>query len=375
MSNAKAAVHLTSFSPYRVMLVDDSAVVRGLIRRALEADPAIEIVAAVGDGLAAVERARKGDVEIVVLDIEMPRMDGLTALREMLLIQPGLQVIMASTLTQRNADISLRAIGLGARDYIAKPSSNREIVGAESFHEGLLARVKGFGAQSRRGSEISGHPPPTPRSSNPDGLLGRPAFKRGHGSALKHVPSAMAIGSSTGGPAALFEVLTSFPHNRDLPLFITQHMPATFTGMLAKHITDKTHWPCKEATDGEIPQDGQAYLAPGGYHMTVKAGPVIRLTQDPPVNFCRPAVDPMLESLVTVYQGRLLAVILTGMGQDGAAGCKMVRDAGGDVIVQDQASSVVWGMPGAVANLGAARAILPLKSIGLEMDRVSRQAP
>jgi two-component system, chemotaxis family, protein-glutamate methylesterase/glutaminase len=368
MSVVNSSVDREIQSPYRVMLVDDSAVVRGLIRRSLEVDPEIEIVGAVGDGLAAVERIRKGDVEIVVLDIEMPRMDGLTALREMLKIEPGLQVIMASTLTQRNADISLRAIGMGARDYVAKPSTSREIVGAETFQMELLARIKGFGAQSRRRPQFAGGT----RTARRPAATGAPPFSPRRKSPLTNAPRAIAIGSSTGGPAALFSVLSGFPHDPDLPLFITQHMPATFTGMLAKHISDKTNWPCKEATDGEIPRGGQAYLAPGDYHMTINAGPVIRLTQEPPVNFCRPSVDPMLESLVTLYQNRLLAVILTGMGHDGAAGCKLARDAGGDVIVQDQASSVVWGMPGAVANAGVARAILPLESIGIELGRVSR---
>ena len=186
MSDVRPSDHRGSKRPYRVMLVDDSAVVRGLIRRSLEVDPEVEIVAAVGDGLAAIERVRKGGVEIVVLDIEMPRMDGLTALPEMLKIEPELQVIMASTLTQKNADISLKAIGMGAKDYVGKPSTGRGIVGAESFQLELLTRIKGFGAQSRRRADLSdvkptSTPTPTPTPTRPgvaDPLPFRRARKR-----------------------------------------------------------------------------------------------------------------------------------------------------------------------------------------------------
>jgi len=371
--------------PYRVMLVDDSAVVRGLIRRTLATDPTLEVVAAVGDGVAAVSRAEKGDIEVVVLDIEMPRMDGIEALGEMLKIQPDLQIVMASTLTQRNADISLKAIADGAKDYIAKPSTNREVMGAEEFNRELLAKVRGLGVQAR---QIKGEPGPskvrdkpgeaatapttatttatprTPAAEKPITL--KPRRQTGR-------PAVIGIGSSTGGPAALFEVLSNLPRTGDVPLFITQHMPATFTPMLAKHISDKTHWPCKEAEDGELVVAGQAYLAPGDFHMRVHAGggggAVIRLDQGPQINYCRPAVDPMLQSLIQVYGARVLAVILTGMGQDGADGCADVRSAGGDVVVQDKETSVVWGMPGAVAAAGEARAVLPLKQIGPEIAR------
>ena len=364
--------------PYRVMLVDDSAVVRGLIRRTLEAEPTLEIVAAVGDGVAAVSRVAKGDVEVVVLDIEMPRMDGITALSEMLKIQPDLQIVMASTLTQRNADISLKAIADGAKDYIAKPSTNREVMSAEEFNRELLAKVKGLGVQAR---QISGKPAPSKAwpgsgSEAKTTSLHRPVAERKPVTLKARLqtsrPVALGIGSSTGGPAALFEVLSSLPRMPGVPIFITQHMPATFTPMLAKHITDKTPWTCKEAEDGERVTGGQAYLAPGDFHMRVHradGGAIVRLDQGPQINYCRPSVDPMLQSLVEVYGERVLAVILTGMGRDGARGCVDVRAAGGDVVAQDKETSVVWGMPGAVASSGEARAVLPLTEIGYEISR------
>jgi len=393
--------------PYRVMLVDDSAVIRGLLSRALQPEDSIEVTASVGDGAAAVERAKRGDIEVVVLDIEMPRMDGIEALPKLLAIDPQIQVVMASTLTQRNAEISLKALSLGAKDYLPKPSSSREMIGPADFNMELIARIKGFAQQRRR---RKGEPMPTdsapPRvdpnrtqvgrtpaaparpapAARPAGRPGEAAARpapRATGGAAKQVslrpakigvPEVIAIGSSTGGPQALFEVLKSLGPGIRQPVFITQHMPATFTKILAEHIRTRTGWQGGEGVDGEPVRPGRVYLAPGDYHMTVVVdGGVkkIRLSQDPPENFCRPAVDPMLRSLVKAYGARVTVAILTGMGHDGREGCRTVVEAGGQVIGQDEASSVVWGMPGAVAEAGLCSAILPIAEIGPKLKSVA----
>ena len=351
--------------PYRVMVVDDSAVIRGLLTRALEKDPTIKVVASVGNGEVALKTLTRQDVEVVVLDIEMPVMDGLTALPLLLKAQPSLQVIMASTLTRKNAEVSLRALQAGAADYIPKPTSTSELTSADAFQRELSAKVKALAAASR----------PAHRSVAPLRPLGErapapaPAPKRPIN--LRKAPYAppriIAIGASTGGPQALLEVLRDLCTGTKLPIVITQHMPATFTTLLAEHIGRATGVPCIEGKDGEIVKEGHIYLAPGNYHMVLEAfgaGSVIRLNQDPPENFCRPSVDPMLRSLAEIYGPGLLTIILTGMGSDGQKGAQVAVEAGGSVIAQDEATSVVWGMPGAVATSGLCSAVLPLKEIG-----------
>lgn len=373
--------------PYRVMLVDDSAVIRGLYTRFLEADPEVKIVASVGDGQRAVDTLKNADIEVIVLDIEMPRMDGITALPELLKVDPNVQIVMASTLTARNAEISLKALSLGARDYLTKPSSTSEMTGAADFPSDLLSKVKAFGAQRRR--KVGQMPPrvlarPTP-SGMREPLAGRGATTAGKPASLLsgnvtlrkpsgRPPEVIAIGSSTGGPQALFRVLGDLRKDLRQPILVTQHMPPTFTTILAEHITKSTGWPCAEGKTGDAVVPGRIYLAPGGFHMTVKADGRerhIELNQDPPENFCRPAVDPMMRSLVKCY-GRVLAVILTGMGHDGREGCRTVVDSGGDVVAQDEATSVVWGMPGAVAQAGLCCEVLPVGEIGACVQRMAK---
>jgi two-component system chemotaxis response regulator CheB len=318
----------------------------------LEGDPEVQIVASVGDGQMAVNTLAKdkAKIEVIVLDIEMPRMDGLTALPELLKIDPDVPVVMASTLTERNADISLKALALGAKDYIPKPTSTRELTGAEDFKRDLLAKVKTFAAARRR------------KAGGPVQL--RPAGRR--------APQVLCIGSSTGGPQALFKVIGGLPKTMRLPILLTQHMPATFTSILADHIKRSTGWDCVEATDGMPVTTGRVHLAPGDYHMIAErgaGGTVLRLNQNPPENFCRPAVDPMLRSATEVWGGQVLALILTGMGHDGQKGSEVLVNAGGTVIAQDEATSVVWGMPGAVARAGLCTAVLPLDQIAPWIDR------
>ena len=349
------------------MVVDDSAVVRGLLARKLEGDPAISVVASVPDGATAIRRVGTEDVDVVVLDIEMPVMDGLTALPQIIKAHPGVQVIVASTLTRRNAEISLKALAAGAADYIAKPTSKSDLHSADEFSRSLVEKVKALGAAGRdRGAS------PKPATSRAPVTRTAPAKVATETAitlrpAPSFVPRAIAIGSSTGGPQALHTLFDALPSSIRVPVFMVQHMPAAFTSLLAEHLCRSSTIPCAEAQDGQTVVAGQAYLAPGDYHMEVAegsdSGVVIKLNQGPQENFCRPAVDPMLRSLVKVYGGRLLVVILTGMGSDGMRGAEAVVGAGGAVIAQDEASSVVWGMPGAVTNAGLCSAVLPINEI------------
>ncbi|OKH88993.1 chemotaxis protein CheB [Thalassospira sp. TSL5-1] len=575
--------------PYKVLIVDDSAIVRGLVARMLQDDSDIEVVGSVANGEDALAVMRDGGVEAVVLDIEMPVMDGLTALPKILEIDPTVRVIMASTLTKRNADISFKAMTLGAVDYIPKPSSAKDINVGSGFRTELVDKVKAWSEQRRKMLEqasafdesdefdedvapleapvshperdepgatvapdtgnVAGDEPVSGASTPPEGDAGDhdgakpfraemslehqvlqkpgriqrkrftaelrprpmqqpmqhqpmrpqvrpmpadPAVARDGGLAAKpgmvaHVRDpgrlieeaavaakkagitgvasggpasssagkvqggakpetgrpgagasaasgarpagdakaraaaqtreaaptrraephparpkeerakralvagnapaparrgrsqgqvtllpekhvnveAIAIGSSTGGPQALFEVLRGLVGVRQ-PIFITQHMPATFTTILAEHITRLTGLKCGEGVNGEPVQPGRVYLAPGDYHMVIEGrgnNRKIALNQNPPENFCRPSVDPMLRSLVESYGGNMLTIILTGMGQDGMLGGRNVVAAGGMVVAQDEATSVVWGMPGAAAHAGICSAILPIGGI------------
>jgi two-component system chemotaxis response regulator CheB len=354
------------------MIADDSAVIRGLIARTLESDPEIEIVATVPDGRAAIAALERCPVDVIVLDVEMPNMDGLTAIPHLLKVAPGVKIVMASTLTLRNADITLKALSAGAADYIPKPTATRDMMGAASFNRDLVAKVKQLAAPRARPSAPTA-PGRVPPAAVPPGAAAAPAAapaavparplpaKR---NAPTIPPHAIAIGSSTGGPQALFQVLKHLAPAPTVPVLITQHMPPTFTTILADHITRQCGVKAVEATDGLAVEAGTIYVAPGNFHMTVDASKIIRLNQDPPENYCRPSVDPMLRSLVAVYGPRLVTLILTGMGQDGLKGCQSVVEAGGAVFAQDEATSVVWGMPGAVATAGLCFGVLPLAEIG-----------
>jgi len=353
-------------SPIRLMLVDDSAAIRAAERRLLGSEPGISIIASVGNGQQAVEALKRNAVEVVVLDIEMPVMDGLTALPKLLAADPELKIIMASALTLAGAEVSMQALALGAADYLPKPSNAGALTGAGDFKRGLVEKILALGRARRRRLAL-----PTVRVTAA-GKLGAvrvagPAPFALRAPGIKPV-EALVIGSSTGGPQALLKLLGDLKTNVRVPILITQHMPPTFTGILAHHLNKASGVPAAEARDGETIVAGRIYVAPGNYHMFVERTDrkrVIRLRQTPPENFCRPAVDPMLRSLTEAYDGKLLVVILTGMGQDGMQGARAAVAAGATVIAQDEASSVVWGMPGAVATAGLASAVLPL-------DRLAR---
>lgn len=356
MTNTAAAE--TAQTRIRVMLVDDSAVVRGFLVRILESDPAIEIVATCSNGQTAVIQIARCKPDVVILDIEMPVMDGLTALPKLLAADPGARVIMASTLTQRNAEISMEALQRGATDYIPKPLA-KDLSGSDNFRRDLLSKIAALGRRSERHASHQ-----TTASQVPSRTPGRPVLH------LRTVavrePKILAIGSSTGGPQALLTLLKALPREINVPVVIAQHMPATFTTVLAQHLERASGRPCKEAASGQPIRPGCIYLAPGDFHFEIArdgATLVARLNKAPQENFCRPSVNPLFRSVAKMFGAQSVCVMLTGMGSDGLDGTRDIASAGGAVIAQDEASSVVWGMPGAIANAGLCNAVLPLAGI------------
>lgn len=365
----------------RVMVVDDSVVVRGLIARWLEEQPDFEVVASLRTGREAVDQVEKLDPDVAILDIEMPVLDGISALPLLLAKKRDLVVIMASTLTLRNAEVSLKALSLGAADYIPKPETARGVTTSADFKRDLVEKVRHLGQRRRR---MRGPRPATAAPAPADTRLagGRPAVPvpAEKAPALKlrpfsrTPPRVLLIGSSTGGPQALNEIVAQLGRVIDqVPVLITQHMPPTFTTILAEHLSRASGRTVREAVDGEPVLAGRVYVAPGAIHMQVArrdGTPVIVLRDGPLVNFCKPAVDPLLSTAAQVWGGAALCVILTGMGSDGAKGAAELVAAGGSVIAQDEASSVVWGMPGAVAQAGLCSAVLPLGQIAQKVTRI-----
>jgi len=356
----------------KVMLVDDAVVVRGMVKRMIEGESDIEIVASATNGEQAVNKLKETPIDVIILDIEMPVMDGLTALPKLLEIDRDVKILMSSTLTLKNAEISIQALQLGATDYIPKPTSVGSMGSASDFRTGLVNKIRAIGRvriaqrerQMGRQSAVGGAITPAIRTTPKKSLLSTEFTLRPVTSKLR--PEIIAIGSSTGGPKALLEVLKNIRADVKVPIIITQHMPPNFTAILAKHIGDACGRPCAEGKDGDNLLPGHVYVAPGGYHMTVEGAglqKILRINEDPPENFCRPAVDPMFRSVASVYGNRALAVILTGMGVDGAKGGKVVAEAGGTIFAQDEQTSVVWGMPGAAAAAGICSAVLPLEQI------------
>jgi two-component system chemotaxis response regulator CheB len=354
----------------RVMIVDDAVVVRGMFSRWIEAEADLQVVAALRTGREAVDQLERVDPDVVVLDIDMPELDGLTALPLLLAKKRDLVVIMASTLTRRNAEISLKALALGATDYIPKPESNRDVTAATSFRRELIEKIRQLGLRAKRNRAtaaappLAGQSPPLVPDAAPLALRPFPAS----------VPRVLVIGASTGGPTALTTLTGKLGTLFDrVPVLITQHMPPTFTTIMAEHIARTSGRPTREAQDGEEVNAGTIYIAPGGKHMKVarrNGVAVVEIDDGPLVNFCKPAVDPMFASAAAVWGAWVLGLVLTGMGSDGLRGGQAIVGAGGSVVAQDEATSVVWGMPGQVTNAGLCSAVLPLDEIAPKLLRL-----
>jgi two-component system chemotaxis response regulator CheB len=350
-------------SKIRVLVVDDAVVFRRLLTEVLSSDPALEVVGTAPNGRIALARVPQVAPDVVVLDVEMPEMDGLTTLAELRKSYPRLPVIMFSALTERGARATLEALSLGAADYFTKPESPDGLQASLDVVRGqLIPGIKALCAKSVLPvTEAKGWT--APAAERPD----RPAAAP---TAVRKPVHLLAIGTSTGGPNALADVLRRLPADFPVPIVIVQHMPPMFTRLLAERLSAEFAIPVQEATSGAVLRPGRALIAPGDYHMTVvKDGPQFRtlLNQEAPENSCRPAVDVLLRSVAAACGANTLAVILTGMGQDGLRGCEAIRSAGGRVVAQDEATSVVWGMPGCVARAGLADRVLPLGEIGDEI--------
>jgi two-component system chemotaxis response regulator CheB len=354
--------------PIRVMVVDDSAVVRGLVSRWIGEEPGLRVVARHPNGKLAVEDVARSQPDIVLLDIEMPVMNGLDALPLLLKARPGMRVLMVSTLTKRNAEISFKALSLGAIDYVPKPDSNREIALEPDFRREVISKIKALGRPGLRPSRGDGA---GVMGAGGDKVEQPPSFRQRSFSLVP--PRVIAIGSSTGGPQALGTVLgtlaPSLPH---VAVLVAQHMPTMFTTVLAERLARVTGREAIEGRDGERLKHGVVYVAPGDHHMTVRRpeAPCLHIGREPPVHFCRPAIDPLFASVARTFGPAALGIVLTGMGQDGAAGARAIATAGGSVIAQDEASSVVWGMPGAAAATGSCAAVLPPAEIALTVAQL-----
>jgi two-component system chemotaxis response regulator CheB len=373
-------------APIRVMVVDDAVVVRSLVARWVAEVPDLEFVAALRNGREAINALEQVNPDVVVLDIDMPELDGISTLPLLLEKKRDLVVIMASTLTRHNAEISLKALSLGAADYIPKPETEGGIITSASFQRELIEKIRALGRQRSRRMAPSVPRPDmsSPRTNIANGMPTR-GRSRVASNGAEHAggmlrpfstvtPRVLLIGASTGGPQALMAVLPKLQAVSECaPVLITQHMPPTFTIILAEHLARVIERPVHEAVNGEPILTGAVYLAPGGRHMRVArrgGAAVIMLDDGPPINFCKPAVDPLFSSAAEVWGAWNLALVMTGMGSDGTRGAADIVSAGGNVIAQDEVTSVIWGMPGSAFEAGLCAAVLPLDEIAPAMVRI-----
>lgn len=339
----------------RVLVVDDSVVMRRLISTALEGEPGIEVAGTAASGSIALQRIPQLSPDLVTLDIEMPEMDGVETLRRIRRCYPALRVVMCSTLTERGAAITMEALASGASDYVAKRGNQGGFADRTSpFRQELVAKIKQFTAPCAAGTERV-----------PSRLLA-PVFSAPRLAPVRSERQIVAIGVSTGGPSALAELISALPASFDLPIVVVQHMPPLFTRLLAERLNSHSALPVREAADGCRVEKGHVYIAPGDHHMIVAPGPggmQIKLHQGLPENSCRPAVDVLFRSVAEAYGAGSVSVVLTGMGQDGLRGVRILKERGAFVLAQDEASSVVWGMPGFVARAGLADKVVALRNV------------
>jgi two-component system, chemotaxis family, protein-glutamate methylesterase/glutaminase len=345
----------------KVLLVDDAVVVRKVLGQAIAQDPALEVAGTAVNGRIALTKFPALQPDIVLLDIEMPEMDGLETVRELRKLSTRVPIIMFSTLTERGAAVTLEALALGATDYVTKPSNLDGKATMEAVVGELIPKIRALCRVPGAHNFLPVTPPAPQVPSVQTARVYCPA-------------KIVVIGVSTGGPDALARLLPSLPATLPVPVLIAQHMPPIFTNMLASRLSSKSELRVRECVSGETVAAAQAVIAPGDFHMIVQQefnSVRLKTHQGPRENFCRPSVDVLFRSVAQVYGERALAVVLTGMGQDGLKGCEALRAAGARVFVQDEATSVVWGMPGFVARAGLADKILPLDQIALEIVRAT----
>ena len=370
----------------RVMIVDDAVVVRTLMARWIGEQPGLSVVAALRSGREAVDQFEQHDPDVVVLDVDMPQLDGISTLPLLLEKNRDLAVIMASALTRDNAEVTLKALSLGAADYIPKPDAEGGVMTSASFQHELIEKIRALAKRSRKPPRLPAYArrPSVSVTRRLGGAIHRvgkwrtPAPEKTSEFDLRPFspvpPRVLLIGASTGGPQALTRLVTQLDAITDMaPVLITQHMPPTFTTILAEHLSRASAKTVREAVHGEAVLAGTIYLAPGGKHMRVtrqSGTAMVVLDDSPPVHFCKPAVDPLFASAAEVWGPWNLALILTGMGVDGTDGAAAVAEAGGSVIAQDEATSVIWGMPGSAAEAGLCSAVLPLEQIGPKAVRL-----
>ncbi len=351
----------------RVLVVDDAVVVRKMVTDVLTADPMLEVAGIAANGRIALQKIPQVNPDVITLDMEMPDMDGLETLREIRKSHPRLPVIMFSTLTERGAMITLEALALGASDYVTKPANVGSVgEGLKRIEQDLIPKIKALCPQ------IAPAIVPAVREKVFIGAESAAQPARTFPTSVRRAQSVdiLAIGVSTGGPNALAELLPQLPGDFPVPIVIVQHMPPIFTRLLAERLNEKCSLSIAEPQGGEALEPGQAWIAPGGSHMVLERDGArirLRLNQDPPENSCRPAVDVLFRSASKIYGSGVLAVVLTGMGQDGLLGCQGIAAQRGQILAQDEASSVVWGMPGYVAQAGLAEKVLPLNQMAGEI--------
>jgi two-component system chemotaxis response regulator CheB len=348
-----------------VLLVDDAVVVRTALSTAIAKDPELEVAGTAANGRFALAKFPALRPDIVLLDFEMPEMDGLATVRELRKIDSRVPIIMFSSLTERDASVTLEALALGATDYVTKPSNSDMTATIEAITRELIPKIRALcGLPEVR---LSAAPTIVQRPANAPIPVVRPQRS------LLPI-QVVTIGVSTGGPDALARVLPALPANFPLPVVIAQHMPPTFTSQLATRLAAKSALPVRQCVSGETLLPGCVFIAPGDFHMVVSDdnGTItLKTHQGPKENYCRPSVDVLFQSVARVFGGRALAVVLTGMGQDGLKGCEALHGLGARIFVQDEASSIVWGMPGFVARSGLADKVLPLDQIGSEIVRAA----
>ncbi len=374
----------------KILIVDDSVVFRKILQDALSRTAGIRVVGTANNGKKGIEKIKELKPDLVILDVEMPEMDGLQTLDEIRRQRLNVGVIMFSSLTSKGAQTTLEALSKGAFDFVPKPTGTGAFSeSVRRIKEELIPKIKAFAVSrhQRRRPIVRRTVTPVKPLINRKGKISSPnketATQPSINKTLKSIshgrqitrptlrPEVVAIGVSTGGPNALNEVIPKFPKNFPLPILLVQHMPPVFTAQLAKRLNDKSQLEVIEAKAGDIIKPGTVYIAPGDYHMEVGtsgASKIIKLNQKPPVNSCRPAVDVMFKSVANVYGGRVIAVIMTGMGQDGFEGCKVLKQKGAIIIAQDKETSVVWGMPKFVTEAGLADKVCPLDRIALTVQ-------